>query len=126
MIKISIALIGIICLSSCATILTGTHDRINFKSNVDGATVSKGGNTLCTTPCSVKIRRKMNGADIEVSKDGYETKYVSLETSFNGISIINLFSLVGWGVDLVSGAVVRYDPRTYNIELAPKKTTASN
>lgn len=68
----------------------------------------------------------MNGADIEVSKDGYETKYVSLETSFNGISIINLFSLVGWGVDLVSGAVVRYDPRTYNIELAPKKTTASN
>jgi hypothetical protein len=124
MIRISIALIGIIYLSSCATILTGTRDRVNFRSNVEGATVSKDGNTLCKTPCSVKIKRKLNGADIEVSKEGYETKMLSLETSFNAVSVINLFSLFGWGIDLISGAVVHYDPRTYNIELSKTKTTA--
>jgi len=126
MIRISFALIGIVCLSSCATILTGTRDRVNFRSNVEGATVSKDGNTLCKTPCSVKIKRKLNGADIEVSKEGYETKMLSLETSFNAVSVINLFSFFGWGIDLITGAVVRYDPRTYNIELSKMKPTAAN
>lgn len=126
MIRLFIAVIGIVCLSSCATILTGTRDRVHFRSNVEGATVSKDGNSLCKTPCSVKIKRKLNGADIEVSKEGYETKMISLETSFNAVSAINLLSAFGWAIDLISGAVVRYDPRTYNIELMKTKTTAGN
>lgn len=126
MIRISIALIGIVCLSSCATILTGTRDRVYFKSNVEGAAVTKDGNLLGKTPCSAKIKRKLNGADIEISKEGYETKMLSLETSFNAVSVINLLSWVGWGIDLLSGAIVRYDPRTYNIELSKTKTTAGN
>lgn len=126
MIRTFIAVIGIVSLSSCATILTGTKDRVNFKSNVEGATVSKDGNTLCKTPCSVKIHRKLGGADIEISKEGYDTKMISLETNFNAVSVINLVSLFGWGIDLLSGAVVHYDPRTYNIDLMKTKTTAGN
>jgi PEGA domain len=126
MIRTFIAVIGIVSLSSCATILSGTRDRIYFKTNVEGATVAKDGNDLCQTPCSVKIKRKLSGADVEIRKEGYESKVVSLETNFNALSVINLLSVVGWAVDLVSGAVVHYEHKTYNVELSKAKTASSN
>jgi hypothetical protein len=121
MIKIAYAIAAICCLSSCATIFTGTHDQIYFKSNVEGATVSKDGNTLCKTPCSVSMKRSLNSVSVEVAKDGYESKVVTLEKGFNAVSIINLFNIVFWGIDLATGSASKYDRKSYDIQLDPKK-----
>lgn len=114
---IAALLISALFLQSCATIFTGSRDRIYFKTNVEGASVVKDGNTLCKTPCSALVKRSLSSQEVEISKEGYETKYVPLQKSFNAVSILNLLDIIFWGIDLLTGAVIKYDPKHYNVEL---------
>jgi len=122
--KIPLLLITIALISGCATIFTGTKDRITFNSNPSGAVIYKDGVELCTTPCSYKVKRSINDTDIEFKLDGYQTRLITLDKEFNIISIINLGNLLGWGIDALSGAVMKYDRKTYDITLSPNKTTS--
>jgi uncharacterized protein YceK len=122
--KITLLLVTILLVSSCATIFTGTKDRISFKSNPSGAIIYKDGVELCTTPCSYKIKRSINDTDLEFKLDGYQTRVITLDKQLNIVSIINLGNLVGWGIDALSGAVMKYDRKSYDINLSPN-TTAS-
>ena len=108
-------------MTSCATIFTGTKDRIYFKSNVPGATVSLNDNELCKTPCDTKIKRKLGTTMVEVKADGYEPKLVELDKQFNIVSIINLFEVVAWAIDLATGSVMSYDQKVYKVELTKSK-----
>lgn len=122
--KIPLLLVSIILMSSCATIFTGTKDRITFNSNPSGAIIYKDGVELCTTPCTYKVKRSINDTDIEFKLDGYQTRVITLDKEFNVISIINLGNLLGWGIDALSGAVMKYDRKTYDITLSPNKTAS--
>jgi hypothetical protein len=122
--KITLLLVTILLVSSCATIFTGTKDRISFQSNPSGAIIYKDGVELCTTPCSYKIKRSINDTDLEFKLDGYQTRVITLDKQLNIVSIINLGNLVGWGIDALSGAVMKYDRKSYDINLSPN-TTAS-
>ena len=122
--KITLLLVTILLVSSCATIFTGTKDRISFKSHPSGAMIYKDGVELCTTPCSYKIKRSINDTDLEFKLDGYQTRVITLDKQLNIVSIINLGNLVGWGIDALSGAVMKYDRKSYDINLSPN-TTAS-
>lgn len=111
---------------SCATIFTGTSDHLYFKSSPDSATVTKNGNVLCKTPCDIKMKRSLNSTEVEIAKPGYESKIISLDKTFNAVSVVNLLSVVGWAIDLATGAVNKYDQKVYNVELSKAKTASTN
>lgn len=114
-----------ILLSSCATVFTGTKDRITFNSNPSGATIYKDGVEQCKTPCTIKVKRSLNDTDIEYKLDGYETRLITLDKEFNIVSVVNLGNLLGWGIDALSGAIMKYDRKVYDITLSKSNKLSS-
>lgn len=112
--------------TSCATIFTGTKDRLTFNSEPSGATIYIDGIEQCKTPCTMRVKRSINETDVEFKLDGYETRLITLSKEFNIVSILNLGNLLGWGIDAVSGAVLKYDRKTYDITLDNKNTAMIN
>lgn len=110
-------------LTSCATIFTGTRDTISFNSTPSGATIYKDGIELCKTPCTVPLKRKLGESSVEFKLDGYETRLIILDKTFNPVSIINLGSIFGWGIDALTGSIVKYDRKSYDIKLSKDRTT---
>ncbi len=114
-----------ILLSSCATVFTGTKDRIAFNSSPSGAIVYIDGIEQCKTPCSVKVKRGIDDKDVEIKLDGYETRIFELDKEFNIVSVLNLGNLLGWGIDVLSGAVYKYDRKTYDFTLTKSNKTSN-
>jgi len=115
-----------IMLTSCATLFTGTKDRISFNSTPSGATIYIDGIEQCKTPCTLKVKRSLSDKDVEFKLDGYETRLITLSKDFNVISVLNLGNLFGWAIDALSGAVMKYDKKTYDITLDNKSTSMIN
>lgn len=113
-------------MTSCATLFTGTKDRITFNTNPSGATIYIDGVEQCKTPCTMKVKRSIGDTDVEFKLDGYETRLITLSKEFNVVSVINLGNLLGWGIDALSGAVMKYDRKTYDITLENKTTSQIN
>ena len=122
--KIPIFLIALFLMTGCATIFTGTKDRIAFTSTPSGATIYKDGVEICTTPCNYKVKRSLNDTEVEFKLDGYETRMITLDKEFNLVSIINLGNLFGWGIDALSGAVMKYDRKAYDLKLTQEKSAS--
>jgi hypothetical protein len=104
-------------LTSCATIFTGTEDTIRFNSKPEGAGVYKDGLELCETPCKKSVDRSLSDVDVEFKLEGYENRVITLDREFNTISILNLGSILGWGVDAATGSIFKYDRKAYDIEM---------
>jgi len=113
-------------MTSCATLFTGTKDRISFNTEPPGATIYIDGVEQCKTPCSLKVTRSINDTDVEFKLDGYETRLITLSKEFNVVSVLNLGNLLSWGIDFLSGAVMKYDKKSYDITLDSKKTSMIN
>lgn len=105
--------------SSCGTIFTGTSTPITFKSNVP-AKVEFDGVEIGQTPLTTKVKRSFDGV-VTMRADGYEAKNFELQKSFNAASVLNLFNLLFWGVDVLTGSVNKFDKKGYEINLEPKK-----
>lgn len=113
-------------LTSCATIFTGTKDRITFNSEPPGAMVYIDGVEQGVTPLTMKVKRTLGDKDVEFKLDGYETRLITLDKSFNVVSVINLTNLLGWGVDALTGSVMKYDRKAYDIKLKGQTTSSIN
>jgi len=118
--------ITLLLMTSCATLFTGTKDRISFNTEPSGATIYIDGVEQCKTPCTLKVTRSINDTDVEFKLDGYETRLITLSKEFNVVSVLNLGNLLGWGIDAVSGAVMKYDRKAYDITLDSKKISMIN
>lgn len=116
----------ILFMTSCATLFTGTKDRITFNSNPPGATIYLDGIELCRTPCTTYIKRSIADTYVEFKLDGYDTRLIKLSKEFNIVSVINLGNLFGWGIDALSGSVMKYDRKSYDITLDNKQTSIIN
>lgn len=126
--QISILFLAMIALfmTSCATVFTGTRDRISFNSTPSGATIYIDGIEQCKTPCTMNVKRSINDTDVEFKLDGYETRLFTLSKELNLVSIINLGNLFGWCIDALSGSVMKYDRKSYDITLDNKPTSVIN
>jgi hypothetical protein len=111
-------------MTSCATIFTGTKDRISFNSTPSGAIIYKDGVEQCKTPCSIKVKRSISDTDMEIKLDGYETMLITLDKEFNIVSVLNLGNLLGWGIDAVTGSVMKYDRKAYDLTLSKSNRTS--
>lgn len=113
----------VLLFSSCATIFTGTKDRIQFNSNPAGATVLIDGIEVCKTPCSASVKRSLSDKDAEFKLDGYKTRIITLDRTFNAVSILNLGGIWGWAIDAATGSLMKYDRKSYDIQLDKKMTS---
>lgn len=119
-----LAMVSTFLMTSCATNFTGTQDTIRFDSNPQGAKVYIDGLEVCKTPCSTPVKRSIFNKLAEIKLEGYETRVITLDRKLNAVSILNLGSLVGWGIDAATGALIKYDRKGYEIELEKDKRTS--
>ena len=118
-----IALTGLVLLATtgCSTIVNGKHQIVSINSNVADAQITVNGKPVGKTPFTGEIERSSK-ALIQVSKEGYETKTVTMDTSFEPIFWGNI--LCGGGIgsttDAVSGSMYKYAPSTIQIDIAKK------
>lgn len=113
-------LVALPLLNGCATLFTGTDDIVTFESSPVGAEILVNGIEKGKTPVSVPIKRSVNSAEVVLRFPGYETRVFKLEQEFNYVSLLNLFNVLFWGIDVVTGAVLNYRPTYYEFNLQPK------
>ena len=107
--------------TSCATILSGTSDEIRFDSDPEGASIMLDGLKLGKTPATVSIKRPGFGnKEITLKLDGYEDRTFMLQKEFNVMAICNLGGIPGWVIDILTGAVMKYSKKNYDLDLDPK------
>lgn len=122
--KLSIVLSLSIALSttSCATIITGTKDKISFNSTPEGAKVFHKGIEKCTTPCTTEIPRSLSKQTVTFEKEGFNSKEVKLIKNFNAVTLVNILigGVIGVGIDAATGSLTKYSPKAYTVELEAK------
>ena len=107
-------------MSSCATIFTGTRQYVTINTDVEGVKIYGENNCkLGETNNRIKVKRKLDGLTLILKHPDYKKIYVELDKNFNPVAILNLTSILGWGIDCITGSVVKYE-KFYEIEMEKK------
>ena len=108
-----LTIVGTLTLQSCASIIAPSQ-KTYVKASEKGAVVTVNGNEVGMTPLVTKLK-----ADdvVEISKKGFDTKTIIIGSKFNAVSILNGFSILGWGIDLITGAVSKPEFKSYKVTL---------
>ena len=115
MIKKPIYIISIfLLLSSCASILTGSKRSVLFESNPSGALVYVNGFEQGKTPTILRVEADDR---IDFRLDNYRERVVVMDSDFNLVAIINGFSLIGWGIDALTGSLKRVNTKYVKVSL---------
>jgi len=106
-------------LGGCATVMNGPNVNYATQSNPEGALVKFTGGETCTTPCSLKFKRK-DDKRADISMPGYKPTYVLIQSKLGGSSFGNILLGGGIGaiVDGANGASNRLYPRPLIVRLA--------
>ena len=107
-------LTGMLLFSSCASIFTGSKRSVLFESNPSGAKVYVNGMEQCISPCNVKVR---NDDRVDFRLEGYKERVVVMDADFNLVAILNGFSIVGWGIDALTGSLQRVNTKYVKVDL---------
>lgn len=100
--------------TSCATVFTGAKRSVLFESNPTGAKVFVNGFEQCTSPCQIKVKKDDR---IDFKLENFKEKVVIMDADFNLVSIINGFSIIGWGIDAISGSLQRVNTKYVKVDL---------
>lgn len=112
------ALTAFFLLSGCATLFSGTEERVRFYSEPPGANIIIDGITVGTTPSTVVVERPGLGEkEVVVELEGYEPRTFKLDKEFNATSILNVFFWPGFVIDALSGALFGYGKNVYEVDL---------
>lgn len=122
--------------SGCASIVSGTTQRVTLDSDPQGATVVIGKEAdsdsdefikdsyqAGVTPLTVELPRR-GSTMVRISKEGYKTQTVDLERTMNPWvwGDIALTSPLSTSIDTSTGAANQYKPGEYMITLQPDDT----
>ncbi|MFC2089914.1 SHOCT domain-containing protein [Bacteroidota bacterium] len=116
--------------TSCATVLTGSTQRVTIDSTPQGAEIIIDGQLMGTTPAKITMQRDINALVddakfIELNYPGYYPEGYRLGTELEPICILNVFWLPGFAVDAVTGALMKYDSNYYNFRMVPVEASAN-
>ena len=109
-------------LASCSSVVNGPKQMVSIDSNVKGAEVNVNGHIVGKTPFSGKIER---GSDtmVTIKKEGYAIKTIMLSDEVAPAFWANGLFIYGFSfsstTDYANGAMYKYSPATYNVELDP-------
>lgn len=109
--------------TSCASIFTGSKRSVLFESNPSGAKVYVNGLEKGTTPTQIKVEADDR---IDFRLDGYKERVVIMDSKFNLVAILNGISIIGWGIDALTGSLKRVDTEYVKVDLEASKNMASN
>jgi len=105
---------------ACATIVKGTKQLVTVDSNVREADVLVNGVTVGKTPFNGPIPRG-SATQVTVKKEGFYPKTITLatqtETAFWGNILTG--GVLGSSTDSGSGAMHKYSPATFQVDLTP-------
>ncbi len=109
--KISILIVLFFTSSSCATIIHGSSQKINFVSSPSGAFVSVNNVNKGETPLLLKLKRKDDHL-VQMSLPSYQSFQTTLSQKFDALVIGNVFfgGIIGAVVDVVDGAAYKLEP----------------
>lgn len=124
-------IIGIaVITSSCATMLTGSSQRVTIDSTPKGADIIIDGRMMGTTPSRVILDRDINtlidnGKYIQLVLPGYISDGYYLGADIEPTTILNFFCPPGFALDAVTGAIMKYDNNYYNFSMVPQNGSAA-
>lgn len=119
--KLIILVALVLLLPSCSTIFCGSKSKITLYNSevltpvditVDGKKVGKK-----RFPVRVKVKRGFAESTIKVRAQDYKTSIVKVEKKFNPVSIINLTNILGWGIDVATGAITKPTQKIYYVPM---------
>ena len=120
-----------VCLTSCATITRGVHDKLTVLSDPPGADVRLSTGEHSVTPAKFVKSRKGEDFTVTVSKTGYVAQTVRVHSEFSatGGTAMGAGAIAGGiisvGVDAVSGAYNSLYPNPVSVHLVPTSTSKS-
>ena len=113
---------GVLLLTtSCASIFTGAKRNVLFESDPSGAKVFVNGFEKGATPVQIKVKADDR---VDFRLDDYRERVVVMDSKFNLVSILNGFSIIGWGVDALTGSLKRVDTKYVKVTLEKSDKTA--
>jgi hypothetical protein len=115
----SLLTVALASLSGCATLFSGGPDQISISTNPPGARIFVDNNEVGATPTTVTLDRKNSFGAIRVEAPGYQPAAIQRMKKMNNIAFLNLFNLLGWAVDLVTGNYQEFDRTPVNLTLVP-------
>jgi hypothetical protein len=129
-----LAAIALTALSGCATVTRGTSETFVIETQPAGADVHLTNGLSCTTPCSLKLKRK-DGFVAKIAKPGYEPVEATVTSSTSGgggvamAGNLVLGGIIGAGVDASNGSMNDLKPNPLRVTLtavaAPATATAA-
>ena len=125
--------ISTLALSSCASIFCGSKAKVTISDPEHTKSVNI--TTDCRRysnvylPYKVKVKRGFSPTKVRVESSGYKPAEVIVDKKFNGVSVLNLTNLLGWGIDAATGAMMKPDSKYYSVSMErkekPQKETTS-
>ncbi len=119
------ATLAMLMLSGCATVTRGTTEAWTVETDPVGAKVTLSSGETCTTPCTLKKKRK-DSFQVRIELDGYEpveTQVLSQISAGGAAGMagnVIVGGLIGVGVDAASGATKELKPNPLVVKLVPK------
>ena len=104
----------LLLLTSCANILTGSSRKVLLESNPSGAVVYVNGMERGITPTLIKLKADDR---LDFRLRDYKDKVVVVDSRFNLVAIINGVSLVGWGIDALTGSLRRVKTKYIKVDM---------
>ena len=111
-----------LAVTGCATITRGSTQALTIDSAPLGATASLSNGERCTTPCTLKLKRKHPVA-VEVCKAGYQPVLTQVLSQIAGAGAAGMAGnvlvggLIGVGVDAATGATKDLTPNPLSVTL---------
>lgn len=105
-------------LTSCATVVNGTHQSIGISSNPTNAHLWVDSRYVGRTPMIVQLSRKDNHT-VTISLEGFETYQVVFSRKVSGWVFGNIIfgGVIGLAVDAISGGIYALTPDQVHAEL---------
>lgn len=116
---LSLALTGVV-LSGCATVTRGSNEDVIFTSVPDGAHVKTTNGYNCTTPCTLKMKRKEKF--VATFTQGGKSRQVNVTTEVAGgggaalAGNVIAGGVIGIGLDAATGASLNHVPNPVHVD----------
>jgi hypothetical protein len=125
----SFLFLPVLLFTSCATITRGVHEKLSVMSDPPGANVTLSTGERGVTPAKFVKERRTDSFTVTVSKPGYASQTIKVESKFGGTGggamagNLLLGGAIGMGVDAGTGAYKSLYPNPVSVHLVPTSTS---
>ena len=122
--NIALLCVAMLCMSSCASIFCGSKAKVTFDSVEpidDEVTLVVEGRKYrnVTFPYTLKVPRGFDETVVKAIREGYKPSLVYVDKVFNPVAVINLADILAWGIDIITGAMMKPEFKFYEFEFEP-------